>query len=98
MGKKEEREGSIDIAPEEDPGVRKPITAVGPKLSTQTEIDEHSLTHLPFMNWCKHCIGGKGRSADHRVETRQDGMAETHMDYCFMITADGDVKHIILVV
>ena len=92
-----ENDGIVEVAPEEDRGVRKPLKVADPKLPTQTEIDEHNLTHLPFRNWCKHCIRGKGRSADHRVEARPDGMAEIHMDYCFMNTADGNVKHTMLV-
>ena len=94
---KSENEGIIDVPPEEDLGVRKPIKVADPKLPTQTEIDEHNLTHLPCRNWCKHCIRGKERSADHRVESRPDGMAEIHMDYCFMNTADRNVKHTIVV-
>ena len=92
-----EIEDTVELIPEEDAGVRKPVKVADPKLPTQTEIDEHNLTHLPFRNWCRHCIRGKERSADHRVEARHDGMAEVHMDYCFMNTADGEVKHTILV-
>ena len=92
-----ESEGITGVAPEEDHGGRKPIKVADPKLPTQAEIDEHNLTHLPFRNWCRHCVRGKGRSADHRVDARPDGMAEVHMDYCFMNSSSGEVKHTILV-
>lgn len=81
-----------------DHGVRKPMKHIDPKLPSQTEIDEQYLTHLPFRNWCKHCIRGKSRSANYRVEPRHDGMAEVHIDYCVMNTADSDQKHILVAV
>ena len=26
---------------------------------SQKERDEHDVLHLPFRNWCKHCVKGK---------------------------------------
>ena len=31
-----------------------------PYQPTQREIDEHELTHIPFRDWCIHCMKGRG--------------------------------------
>ena len=38
------------------------------------EVEEHERTHLPFRNWCKHCVFGKAKSNPHRrtTEIEQD--------------------------
>ena len=32
------------------------------KEPTQKEIDEHTLTHIPFRSWCAHCVRGKAKN------------------------------------
>ena len=27
---------------------------------TEHEVKEHEISHLPFRNWCAHCVRGKG--------------------------------------
>ena len=34
-------------------------------LPTQTELDEHRITHLPYRSWCPECVEGFGREAAH---------------------------------
>ena len=77
--------------------VRKPMKMMDPKLPTQTEVDEHNLTHLPFRSWCPQCVKGRGRAADHVAQAREDGMMEIHSDYCFLTTADSQEKYTLLV-
>ena len=73
---------------EEQFGARKPRAVLDPKLPSQREIDEHSLTHLPYRNWCTHCVLGKGKAAPHfKRASREDSLPEVHFDYCFMSTA-----------
>ena len=60
-------------------------------------MEEHCLTHLPFRNWCQHCVRGAGRTADHRVHVRDDGLPELHLDYCFL-GSEGSAKETVLVV
>ena len=31
------------------------------KKPSQQEVDEHFLSHLPFRNWCPHCMKGKAK-------------------------------------
>ena len=87
-----ERESEDDVlepAEEEQFGTRNPRRMLDPKLPSQREVDEHNLTHLPYRNWCKRCVFGKGRHAPHfkRAE-REDSLAEAHFDYCSMSTKE----------
>eukprot|EP00971_Amphidinium_carterae_P345958 6487169-Amphidinium_carterae.1 len=45
-----------------------PKTYKEPSLPTRQEIDEHNLTHLPYRDWCKHCVQGKSKSHQHQKE------------------------------
>ena len=87
-----------DVAVEHDEaGARRPAKMLDPQLPTKEEVEEHNLTHLPFRNWCPHCVRGAGRSADHRVHVRDDGLPEVQMDYCFL-GAEGESTETVLVV
>ena len=73
---------------EEQFGTRNPRKLLDPKLPSQREVEEHCLTHLPYRNWCSHCVQGKGKSAPHfKRASREDSLPEVHFDYCFMSTA-----------
>ena len=39
---------------------------VNPQRPSQKEVDAHELTHLPFRNWCRHCMKGRGKEMSHR--------------------------------
>ena len=85
-----EKEGEDELEPpeEEQFGMRTPRRVLDPKPPSPREVEEHNLTHLPYRNWCKHCVFGKGRAAPHYKRTkREDSLAEIHFDYCFMSTA-----------
>jgi hypothetical protein len=43
-----------------------------PRKPTQREVERHSLTHLPYRNWCYVCVAGRGRDLDHRKDVRED--------------------------
>ena len=66
------------------PGERKVKKMMDPLLPSAREVDEHNISHLPFRNWCPHCVKGRGREADHRRQPRTErGVDEFHLDYCF---------------
>jgi hypothetical protein len=92
------REGDELEPPEEEQfGTRNPRRMLDPKLPSQREIEEHSLTHLPYRNWCAHCVLGKGRAAPHfKRSEREDSLAEVHFDYCFMSTVDQPLVTILM--
>ena len=78
-------------------GQRKPLKMMDPKLPSQAEVEEHYLTHLPCRSWCRHCVRGRGRAADHRTQDRDDGLLEFHVDYCFLSSAESPETYTVLV-
>ena len=57
-----------------------------PALPSRKEVEEHFLTHVPYRNWCPHCV----RDLDHRkaVEEENRRIREFSFDCCFL----GDKK------
>ena len=54
------------------------------------EIRRHEKTHMPFRNWCAHCVRGKSKSPPHRkTSSEEKGIPTVVIDYTFMTTADG---------
>ena len=55
---------------------------------TSREIAEHMVNHLPYREWCKHCIKGKAKGLPHRKHNKLDRMEEeipvVSFDYMFM--------------
>ena len=44
---------------------------VGPRNKpTAREREEHEATHMPFRDWCTHCLIGRGRT-DHHVSKQK---------------------------
>ena len=76
-----------EVAGEEaEHGKRKVKKVHDPKLPMEEEVKEHFLSgHMPYRNWCHHCVRGRGRERDHgkKGEDEQQGLPEYHMDYCF---------------
>ena len=46
---------------------RKPIFRKNPDAPSREEIREHMKTHIPFRNWCIHCVRGRSRNDAHRT-------------------------------
>ena len=66
-------------------GVRKPLKFQDPLKPSQTEIDEHNLTHSPYRSWCKHCVRGRKKELPHfkKVGDAENLMSEYHFDFAF---------------
>ena len=85
--KQEEKEGDgrgdpMRIAPEEVGGRMRNIG--DPRLPSQKEVADHYLTHVPYRNWCPHCVRGRGKDLDHRKGLDEDRcLREFSFDYCF---------------
>ena len=78
---------------------RKVTRMLDPKLPTKAEIAEHQLTHLPYRNWCPHCVKGRGKERDHRKhEVDEPGLPEYHVDYCFPGNAEGEKLTVLAIV
>ena len=52
---------------EEDRGAAKTKwrKMLDPKLPSQSEIDFHMMTHLPYRSWCEHCVKGRAKEMSH---------------------------------
>ena len=47
-------------------------------------VEEHYLTHVPYRNWCPHCVRGRGNDLDHRKAVEGNRrMREFSFEYCF---------------
>lgn len=46
---------------------RRPVVRKGPDQPTAAEVSEHRKTHVPYRNWCPHCVAGRGRNDPHRT-------------------------------
>ena len=44
----------------------RPKTRAPPKQPSTEEVENHMVTHLPFRDWCPHCVRGKSGSKPHR--------------------------------
>ena len=60
----------------------------GPRSKpTQREREEHEATHVPFRDWCAHCIMGRGRTHHHVAKQNSEDHSRRPiiaMDYFFM--------------
>ena len=60
----------------------------GPRSKpTQREREEHEATHVPFRDWCAHCMMGRGRSHHHVAKQKSEDQSRRPviaMDYFFM--------------
>ena len=65
-------------------GARKAEMMRSPSLPSGAEVEEHEKTHLPFRSWCRDCVGGKGKQAEHRRLTQAEVGQELHMNFAFM--------------
>ena len=48
------------------------------------EAERHSLTHVPYRDWCEVCVRAKARDNPHRKGRQQHDMDEVQCDYLFL--------------
>ena len=69
---------------EEEFGSRTVIPMKSPYKPSQKDVDDHYLTHLPYRNWCRHCVRGRGKEMAHNRGNIEKGeVPEFHFDFCF---------------
>ena len=56
------------------------------KPPSQKELDEHSVTHIPYRNWCRHCVSGRGQSDHHKKQLarHEQEMPVVSVDYAYL--------------
>ena len=80
-------------------GDRSKIRVTTPYRPSQSEVDDHNETHLPYRSWCKHCIRGRGKEASHHQQTAEERtVPEFHMDFCFPGNEDSATEHLTVLV
>ena len=73
---------------------RKAKVMRNPGNPTRAEIEEHELTHIPFMAWCAACVRGKAANNPHYkgageiVGEEEDRLPKICMDYKFLGDTD----------
>ena len=50
-----------DSEAQDSRGIKQPYT---PSLE---EVIDHEMTHLPFRDWCKHCVFGRAKGDSHCI-------------------------------
>ena len=62
-----------------------------PRKPSQEEIESHNATHVPFRDWCPHCVKGREKDEPHRklgtAGTEQDEVPTISIDYMYMKTS-----------
>ena len=72
----------VQIKAEKEDGKLKTIT--DPRKPSDREVEDHNRTHLPYRNWCPHCVKAKGKDLDHqKAPDTERGLNEYSFDYCF---------------
>ena len=81
-------EGGDKIDDEEEFAAPDWRVRAGPRnRPTQREREEHEATHVPFRDWCAHCMMGRGRTHHHVAKQKSEDESSRPiiaMDYFFM--------------
>ena len=62
----------------------RPKTRAPPKQPSAEEVENHMVSHLPFRDWCPHCLRGKSGSKPHRNTQGKHEIPTVALDYMFM--------------
>ena len=84
---KGEDQQEVAEGPDEEEGQQPKVTRV-PKGPTRKEREEHEATHIPYRDWCAHCVRGRAINRQHRRTTGSEDaerkVPKISMDYFFM--------------
>ena len=60
-----------------------------PYTPTQSERDDHDLTHAQYRSWCEHCVKGRGVEMGHSAgDHAERGIAIVGFDYMFLTSSE----------
>ena len=83
----EDEEVHVDEACDEIEPIRH---AADPGTPTESQVEEHRKTHMPFRSWCRWCVLGRGRGIVH-TKSPHASAPVLGIDY-FFLTKGGAVK------
>ena len=69
-----------DVAVKDEEEAEVPKIRRKPRAPSKREREEHEATHLPFRDWCRHCVRGRGRNNPHRSSSSKEDNS-THRIY-----------------
>lgn len=73
---------NADSAPAQEEGQEaRPL--VRPHQPTPEMIAAHEISHVPYRNWCRACVAGRGRAYSHRPSTQTSSTPVVSMDYLY---------------
>ena len=90
----DDQDQQVEMQEEEDEGQEAKVRKT-PKGPTQKEREEHEATHIPYRDWCQHCVRGRAINKPHRAakdeeeEAKERKVPKVSMDY-FFIGQEGD--------
>ena len=87
----EQNREDVEEDRDEECDVRKTVKKLDPREPSKEGREEHEKTHLPFHNWCRHCVRGRGKEGIRRWRRRT-------LDFMFMADEDEDRTLAVLVV
>ena len=96
--KTDQNKEDVEEDEDEEYGVRRSVKKLDPREPSKEEREEHEKTHLPFRNWCRHCVRGRGKEEACRDAKRDQEVAEVHLDFMFMGDEGDDRTLAVLVV
>ena len=68
-----------EVAEEPEVKTRRP-----PRSPTEEELRVHRATHVPYRNWCPHCVAARAHQSGHsQGPTPIDDVPIICLDYCF---------------
>ena len=77
-------EDHADFEEESEEGIKSKCIPCGTKPSEQ-EVEEHERTHMPFRNWCQHCVFGKAVNNPHKSQDHEgQGLPHVVLDYMYL--------------
>ena len=71
------------------------VKMLDPRQPSEEERRTHNLTHLPYRNWCEHCVKGRGREADHKQlksQPEEGGCMNYILTSCSWVPRTSQVK------
>ena len=65
-----------------------------PTMPTKQEREDHERDHIPFRNWCAHCVRGKSKSSGHYSAAPDTERSKpiVSLDYAFLGIKQGKDK------
>ena len=77
---------AIELQSEDEGEEARPVKVLkSPTLPTTVEVDERSITHLPFRNSCPFCVQGKAENFSHETQGEKEyQIPHIVCDYCVL--------------